>query len=71
MEWSFTLWNGTVKEADAGVTGQSIPPAGVYPGLKRTRLDYTRVYYGLGPFIPLGTLWPRPFHTPSGQIIPL
>src|SRR6218665_914875 len=53
-----------------GVTGQSIPPAEVYPGLKRLRLDYTRVYYGLGQFIPLGTLWPRPIHTPSGQIIP-
>src|SRR6218665_2865762 len=35
-----------------GVTGQSIPPAGLYPGLKRPRLDYTRVYYGLGQFIP-------------------
>jgi len=39
-----------------GVTVQSrpIPPAGLYPGLKRARLDYTRVYYGLGQFIPLG-----------------
>src|SRR6218665_2141820 len=37
-----------------GVTGQSIPPAGLYPGLKRPRLDYTRVYYGLGQFIPRG-----------------
>ena len=35
----------------AGVTGQNIPPAGIYPGLKRPRLDYTRVYYGLGQFI--------------------
>ena len=35
-----------------GVTGQSMPPAGLYPGLKRTRLDYTQVYYGLGQFIP-------------------
>jgi len=24
-----------------GVTGQSIPPAELYPGLKRPRLDYT------------------------------
>src|SRR6218665_1209700 len=36
---------------DTGVTGQNIPPAGLYPGLKRPRLDYTRVYYGLGQFI--------------------
>src|SRR6218665_639295 len=35
-----------------GVTGQSIPPAGLHPGLKRPRLDYTRVYYGLGQYIP-------------------
>ena len=46
-----------------GVTGQNIPPAGLYSGLKRPRLDYTRicyglyaklypgVYYGLGQFI--------------------
>jgi len=37
---------------EPGVTGQNIPPAGIYPGLKRPRLDYTRVYYGLGQFIP-------------------
>src|SRR6218665_2187298 len=35
-----------------GVTGQNIPAAGIYPGLKGLRLDYTRVYYGLGQFIP-------------------
>jgi len=35
-----------------GVTGQNIPPTGLYPGLKRSRLDYTLVYYGLGQFIP-------------------
>src|SRR6218665_1983912 len=45
-------------------------PAGIYPGLKRPRLDYTRVYYGLGQFIPRGILWPRPIHTSSGQNIP-
>src|SRR6218665_1436293 len=56
---------------DTGVTGQNIPPAGSYPGLKRPRLDYTRVYYGIGQFIPRGILWPRPIHTPSGQIISL
>src|SRR6218665_3263387 len=39
-----------------GVTGQSIPPVELYPGLKRPRLDYTRVYYGLGKFIPRGIL---------------
>src|SRR6218665_868031 len=47
-----------------GVTGQNIPPAGLYPGLKRPRLDYTRVYYGLGQFILRGIVWPRPIHTP-------
>src|SRR6218665_1690713 len=52
-----------------GVTGQSISPAGLYSGLKRPKLDYTRVYYGLGQFIPRGILWPRPIHTFSGQII--
>ena len=45
----------------AGVTGQNIhvPPAGIYPGLKRPRLDYTRVYYGLGQFTckPRGRLY--------------
>src|SRR6218665_2289951 len=57
--------------SDAGVTGQSIglPPAGLYPGLKRPMLDYARVYYGLGYFIPRGILWPRPIHTPPDQII--
>src|SRR6218665_397176 len=35
-----------------GVTGQSIPLAGLYPGLQRPRLDYTGIYYGLGQFIP-------------------
>src|SRR6218665_320296 len=37
-----------------GVAGQNIPPAGIYPGLKRPSLDYARVYYGLGQFIPRG-----------------
>ena len=59
-----------------------IYPGGLYPGLKRPRLDNTRVYYGLGQFIPRGILWPMPIytpgyimayrpiiHTPSGQII--
>src|SRR6218665_829725 len=27
-------------------------PAELYPGLKRPRLDFTRVYYSLGEFIP-------------------
>src|SRR6218665_326929 len=53
-----------------GVTGQNIPPAGIYPGLKWPRLDYTRACYGLGQFIPRGILWPRPIHTSSGQNIP-
>ena len=35
-----------------GVTGQNIPPTGLYPGLKRPRLDYTRINYGLGQFVP-------------------
>src|SRR6218665_3745518 len=45
-------------------------PAGIYLGLKRPRIDYTRAYYGLGQFIPLGILWDKPIHTPSGQIMP-
>jgi len=49
-----------------GVTMQSIPPAGLYPGLKRPRLDYTLVYYDLGQFIRRGILWPRSMHTPLG-----
>src|SRR6218665_1555336 len=55
---------------NTGVTGQNIPQAGFYPGLKRPRLNYTRVFYGLGQFIPRGILWPRTSHTLSGQIIP-
>jgi len=38
----------SIVSVTRGVTGQSIPPAGLYPGLKWPRLDYTRVYYGLG-----------------------
>ena|SRR6218665_295033 len=49
-----------------GVTGQNIPRAGLYPGLKRPRLHYTRVYYDLGQFVPRGILlWPRPIYTPQ------
>src|SRR6218665_1299712 len=39
---------GRDPQVGPGVTGQNIPPAGLYPGLKRPRLHYTRVYYGLG-----------------------
>ena len=54
-----------------GVTGQNIPPAGIYPGLKRPRLDYTRVNYGLGQFIPRGILWPiGQFIPPQAKIYP-
>src|SRR6218665_2598938 len=49
--------------ASGGVTGQSIPPAGLYPGLKRPRLDFTRVHYGLGQFIPRVILSSRPIHS--------
>src|SRR6218665_1307464 len=64
----------------AGVTGQIIPTAGLYPGLKQPRLDYTQAYYGLGQFIPReynmawanlypgSILWPRPIHTPMIKI---
>src|SRR6218665_2594261 len=38
-------------------TGYSQP--GLYLGLKRPRLDYTRVYYGLDQFIPQSILWPE------------
>src|SRR6218665_1535497 len=46
------LGPATLRHFGPGVTGQSIPPAGLHPGLKRFRLDYTRAYYGLGKFIP-------------------
>jgi len=46
------FFNGAVLTGRLpGVTGQSMPPAVLYPGLKRPRLDYARVYYGLGHFI--------------------
>ena|SRR6218665_1130339 len=51
-----------------GVTGQSISPAELYPGLKWPRPDYTRVYYDLGQFMPWGILWPRPIHTPQAKL---
>jgi len=66
-------WLETVSPKTASETWCNRPeytPAGLYPGLKRPRLDYIRVYYGLGQFLPLGILWPRPIHTHSGQIIP-
>jgi len=37
-------------------TGYSHPS--LYLGLKRPRLDYSRVHYGLGQFIPRSILWP-------------
>jgi len=43
-----------------GVTGQNIPPAGVYPG----------ILWPIGQFIPRGIFWPRPIHIPSGHNIP-
>src|SRR6218665_1667470 len=68
----YLLWGPwkIVTPLSTGVTGHNIPPARIYPGLKRPRLDYTRVYYGLGQFTPRGILWPRPIHTSSGQNIP-
>jgi len=46
----------------SSVTGQNIPPAGLYPGILWPR-----------PSIPRGVhvLWQRPIHTPSGHNIPL
>ena len=38
-------------------TGYSQP--GLYLGLKRPRIDYTRVYSGLGQFISRSILWPE------------
>jgi len=29
-------------QVKSAVTGQNIPPAGLYPGLKRPRLDYAK-----------------------------
>src|SRR6218665_960928 len=64
------------KSEVAGVTGPSLPPAGLYPGLKRNKLDYTQVYYDLGQSIFRGIKCPRlrrckpwPDHTLSGQNI--
>ena len=49
-----------VSDLRTGVTGKSIPPAGLYPGLKRPRLDYTPVYYGLGQFVhPQAKIYPH------------
>src|SRR6218665_3611087 len=42
-----------------GVTGQNIPPAGVYPSILWPRPIYTP-----------GIFWPGPIHTPSGHNIP-
>src|SRR6218665_3328530 len=58
-----------LKQTPSWCNRPDYTPAGLYPGLKRPRLDYTRVYYSLGQFIPPGILWPRRIHTPSGQII--
>src|SRR6218665_3953186 len=44
---------------EPGVTGQNIPPAGVYPGILWPRPIYNP-----------GIFWPRPIHTPSGHNIP-
>src|SRR6218665_28680 len=41
----------SARSTRAGVTGQNIPSARIYPGLKQPKLYYTRVYYGLGQFI--------------------
>src|SRR6218665_2450719 len=49
------LWPG---KDDTGVTGQNIPPAGVYPGILWPRPIYTS-----------GIFWPRPIHTPSDHNI--
>jgi len=42
--------SGEKNQSNTCVTGQNIPPAGLYPGLKRPRLDYRPilVYYDLG-----------------------
>jgi len=58
------------KSWRTGVTGQNIPPAGIYPGLKRPRLDYTRVYYGLGQFIPGVYYGLGQFIPPQAKIYP-
>ena len=47
-----------VAAVSAGVTGQSISLSGLYPGLNRSRLNYTRAI-----------LRPRPIHTYSGHNI--
>ena len=54
-----------------GVTGCIIPRHRLYPGLNRARLDYTRVYYVLGQFIPRGMNWPRPVQVPQAILYSL
>ena len=47
-------------------------PGGIIPGVKATYgLDYTRVYYGIGQFIPRGILWPGPIILPQAKLYPL
>jgi len=54
------------KMPQTSLTGQSIPPARLYPGLKQPMLDYTRVYYGLGQFItPQAKIYPHDIITTS------
>src|SRR6218665_2586401 len=55
-KWPYTctyMQGFYVKKIGAGVTGQNIPPAGVYPGILWPRsILYPGVYFGLGQFIP-------------------
>src|SRR6218665_2141821 len=62
--------SGVQRVLDARCNRPEYTPAGLYPGLKGPRLDYTRVYYGLGQFIPRGILWPRLIHTPQSKLCP-
>jgi len=50
MKWPESQWEVIPYQKGQprrrpGVSGQSIPLAGLYLGLKRARLDYTWVYY--------------------------
>src|SRR6218665_3655086 len=56
-----------VLKIGAGVTGQNIPPTGVYPGILWPRPIYTGGILWPMPIYNGGILWPRPINTPTGH----
>ena len=61
--------SGTFNYPGDGVIGCTIPRHRLYPGLNWASLDYTRVYYVVGQFIPRGMNWPGlgQFKSPGPQ----